>query len=444
MREAIPVAWRLAASRVVSNQAQASQEAGPDAAMHALVPALGWQVSDSASFLALSSRQFSVRAVTSLLCRDLRAARDRAHIRYVKLAASPDDAAPDWGAVPDLGGLAVDAALPEFRRQLSLAWAGRWGNDQKEVLWRLAVGGVRAAGGHGLVPAVPCTCGWTPDRVLTPDLCAATLQKHAFWSCPVAQAVVEQLKAALPPPTAAALRCRHVWLMSAPDAVPADLWRGVAMAAVSAMYHGRRQAWRLHCERQQNPAAGFQQLTLEQAWRAGASPQQQQPAQQQPAAGDASTDEDELPLAQLVARRAARAAVAAAQAAAAQAAAAPAVAAQAAAAAAGAGPSGAGAAGGGAAGAGAAGAEAGGEGVGAGERVGREGVRRRHPLARGSVVERAAASAATNFWIRLQDFASAQASSEQALPPGTAFFESVPDGNSFRLHIRRPELPQQG
>ena len=65
--------------------------------------------------------------------------------------------------------------------------------------------------------------------------------------------------------------------------------------------------------------------------------------------------------------------------------------------------------------------------------------RRRHPMARGSPVERAQREAALDFWRRLDDYARAQVPWPQALPAGHPFFITIREGdNMHRLTVRRP------
>ena len=116
----------------------------------------------------------------------------------------------------------------------------QWENLQKEVWWRLTVGGVRAAGGHDICPRVPCVCGFSPPPALPAAERAAALQRHVFWAedgdvdaCPVTSAVVGQLRSAWGP--GVALRCEHLWLLRcpAPQRLSDGQWRVVGLAALS-------------------------------------------------------------------------------------------------------------------------------------------------------------------------------------------------------------------
>jgi hypothetical protein len=55
----------------------------------------------------------------------------------------------------------VEAELLRLTACLKDLWAVPWDNWTKETLWRLIVNGVGGAGGHGIVCAGPCPCGWS-------------------------------------------------------------------------------------------------------------------------------------------------------------------------------------------------------------------------------------------------------------------------------------------
>jgi hypothetical protein len=131
-------------------------------------------------------------------------------------------------------------------------WHLQWDNHQKEVLWRLVVNGVPGAGGYDICPNDACPCGWRLDDADRADPMARkvrgapNLRLHAFWSCPVAQAVIDELLRALP--ASVGLHTSHVWLLQSPcpNHVLPVIWRIVCLAALSAMLHGRRYMWALH------------------------------------------------------------------------------------------------------------------------------------------------------------------------------------------------------
>jgi hypothetical protein len=71
----------------------------------------------------------------------------------------------------------------------------------------------------------------------------ATLHRtHAFWDCPVAQAVVQQLQRGL---GGQLVQRHHVWLVTPPSrAVQLVVWQIACLAALEAMDAGRRLLWR--------------------------------------------------------------------------------------------------------------------------------------------------------------------------------------------------------
>jgi hypothetical protein len=173
-----------------------------------------------------------------------------------------------------------DAAEAFLGRQ-GAVWRLRWENCHKEVLWRLALNGVPGAGGHDVCPRGPCPCGWHPQA--PPEVNAEqwrtnegapALRQHYFWDCPVAQAVLHELSAALPP--GVGLHCAHLWLCLSPTPrVVQAVWEAVCLAALSAMDQGRRTLWALHFsaaeavpgeEEGDEGQARMRQLTLFEAW----------------------------------------------------------------------------------------------------------------------------------------------------------------------------------
>jgi hypothetical protein len=62
----------------------------------------------------------------------------------------------------------------------------------KESLWRLAVNGIPAANGQGIGHHTAYLCGWLLPTMHLPQA-AMQLYHHAFWDCPVACAVCQQL-----------------------------------------------------------------------------------------------------------------------------------------------------------------------------------------------------------------------------------------------------------
>lgn len=119
-----------------------------------------------------------------------------------------------------------------------------------------------------MLPRAPCGCGWhLPPGGAGVDL-AMVWQEHCFWSCPVAQQVVRQLRTALP--DGGALHRAHVWLAFAPEGVEQEVWRVVVLAAVGAMDAGRRAMFALGREAELARAGagqgGLRQATLDEMW----------------------------------------------------------------------------------------------------------------------------------------------------------------------------------
>ncbi len=182
--------------------------------------------------------------------------RRRAQGRFVTLAIDP--ATPAWFGLPE-GVPPADQApthprthpqlCRHVRTQLGALWEVPLSNRVKDTYWRLTVLGVSGAGGHGICPKGPCACGvqvLQPGDRCNTDVCkhvgGPLMHAHAFWECPVAHAVLTQLRAALPPATP--LHRSHLWLCIPPAPAICDaVWRVVCMTAVHAMEKGRRTAW---------------------------------------------------------------------------------------------------------------------------------------------------------------------------------------------------------
>ena len=135
------------------------------------------------------------------------------------------------------------------------------------MLWRLVVNGVRGAGGHDLPPRgrghhgrALCSCGWeggAPDGAARER--ALAFRWHCFWDCPVAGAVVDEIRRALP--AGVTVTCADVWLLRPPQdcGLHAGVWALVCMVAVEAMDRGRRLAWAL-LKKDEGRRAGGQTL----------------------------------------------------------------------------------------------------------------------------------------------------------------------------------------
>ena len=141
-------------------------------------------------------------------------------------------------------------------------WRLPWENRHKEVLWRLAVNGVAGAGGHGICHRELCAC-CTDEPAGSPVTDSTEHRQHAFWDCPVAVAVREQLARGL-----AGLQPTqwNVWLLQPPPAVRPVVWRVVALAALGAMELGRRVMWAMVKQQELQPHQAVERACV----RAGA------------------------------------------------------------------------------------------------------------------------------------------------------------------------------
>jgi hypothetical protein len=88
----------------------------------------------------------------------------------------------------------VDAAVTTFVRCFGRFWRVPWENGYKEVFWRLAVNGVRAAGACQRYFSALCPCGVGGSGAHGDG---ERLGQHAFWECAIAQAVRTQVQCGL-------------------------------------------------------------------------------------------------------------------------------------------------------------------------------------------------------------------------------------------------------
>ena len=210
----------------------------------------------------------TVKLATAL---QLRAAREAVAVSYnevvtAALTIQTPVPAPD----PDL----VEEMVLELAVRLPAVWKLRWESSNKEPWWRLLLGGLPGAGGHGVVLRTrPCPCGWSIPAPLTGAAAAAAQRDHVMWHCRPARAVCAFIKHNLPPNTA--LSPVHLWLLEAPASVQKEVWWVVALAAIKAITRARAYMWALQFEQQRAaPARDPRQLTLQQAWaRRGLMPQ---------------------------------------------------------------------------------------------------------------------------------------------------------------------------
>ena len=274
VHDAVPAAWWAAATAARAEGVGAQQQ--PGAALAALCGGLGWKrealdPAGPAGWVPLEA--LTVRAGTELQLHLGVAMRRSKHAAFIAAA---------------VGGEAAEVTpeqLSTLRATLARAWALKWENQQKEVLWRMTVQGVRGVAAHGLTTAHPCPCGG-----LAAGACAADALRHHFWSCPVAAAVVGELQrgweageGALAPGVPP-LRREEVWLLAPPlrpgvgpqqKRMHGSVWMVVCLAALTAMDMGRRALVALHMGREEErrreearrqQGGGGRQQSLHEAW----------------------------------------------------------------------------------------------------------------------------------------------------------------------------------
>ena len=127
---------------------------------------------------------------------------------------------------------------------LAALWKIPWLNSHKETLWRLAVNGI--SGRHLLHP---CPCGEHVPSSHPSSSRSLAWRDHHFWSCPVAQAVVEEINKALPTAWGVTIKCHHLWLLSSPHPLlHKGVWSIVAASALAAIDSGRRRLIKIHLQ----------------------------------------------------------------------------------------------------------------------------------------------------------------------------------------------------
>ena len=145
-----------------------------------------------------------------------------------------------------------------FARRLSALWSFPWENQQKEIMWRLAADGVRGASSR-----VQFRCPCCPDAPPNSDA-----RMHSFWTCPVAVAVRDAIQTTLLASTTVPLQRASLWLCypRPSSTINLEVWGVVCLAALSAMDHGRLQAWRLHYAASNQALLNQGQRTLYEVW----------------------------------------------------------------------------------------------------------------------------------------------------------------------------------
>ena len=254
-------------SRHIIRQAQhATKQLGP--------PGCQWEApcfkpSYSHLHLFREPRPLSVRWATRLQLADWRASVVQSHSHLVMGALALE---PDLPLETDPTAI-VQAAAAKLRLRLAPVWRLKWENKHKEVWWRLLLGGVVGAGGHGIaLRSQRCPCGWTVPAGLSDEDAASAQRDHVFWFCPPAKAVRTWIAQSLP--QGSLLHPRHLWLLQPPPRVHHGVWWVVALAALTALDRARKYMWQSwKAQQQQAHAGGLTQLTLAEAYgRAGLMP----------------------------------------------------------------------------------------------------------------------------------------------------------------------------
>ena len=91
--------------------------------------------------------KLTIRAGTALQMGEVWRLRAEAHAGFVAAATG--------AVVSDV----TPRHLAALRGALGRAWAIKWENQHKEVLWRMTVQGVRGVAAHGVPTTHPCPCG---------------------------------------------------------------------------------------------------------------------------------------------------------------------------------------------------------------------------------------------------------------------------------------------
>ena len=274
LRGAVPAPWWAAAEAVQGGEAAPRPTVG--AALGALVQRLGWRQAPAVPGGRTSRvpvAKLTIRAGTALQMGEVWRLRAEAHAGFVAAATG--------AVVSDV----TPRHLAALRGALGRAWAIKWENQHKEVLWRMTVQGVRGVAAHGVPTTHPCPCGGLPAGA-----CAAEAMQHHFWSCPVAAAVVGELQRGLGAgegglgPGEPALGREAVWLLQPPlrpggqqqpRRLHGGVWTVVCLAALTAMDSGRRALVAMHLEREEarrreglgpGGGGGGRQQSLWEAW----------------------------------------------------------------------------------------------------------------------------------------------------------------------------------
>jgi len=132
-------------------------------------------------------------------------------------------------ACSGLGGN-LQAQPKDVLRLLRGLWRIPWDNQRKEFFWRFTVDGLPTAARMHMLGEPCAVC----DHL-------APGRRHHYWECPVAEAVVQELRKGLAGFGGEPLRCDHVWLARRPSSqLHWGVWVIVCQAALLGMDKGRR------------------------------------------------------------------------------------------------------------------------------------------------------------------------------------------------------------
>ncbi|KAJ9532926.1 hypothetical protein QJQ45_011023 [Haematococcus lacustris] len=279
----LPTGWQQEVARQAPLPAPADPQALQRVAVAMVMDRLGWLPKAPPTGRAPAPSPIpilegaTVKCFTRVLMEPVTMLRAEANARFVK-----DALAGMWSPPPtptSAPHLPLPSSPPATQAQgeawlasrVPTLWKLPWLNSSKEVMWRLAVNGVPCAGGLNI--GMACPCGWEPTRdpslqgQARADAQGSAMRRHTFWDCPLACAVVRELRRALPP--AVHLHTAHVWLAMSPCTthVHQGVWDVVCLAALGAMWRGRRVWWaRQLAARDHAEAHALRQASLDELW----------------------------------------------------------------------------------------------------------------------------------------------------------------------------------
>jgi hypothetical protein len=171
------------------------------------------QTTDDPCQLLDPRSSLSVRHAYTLLTRSRRTARLQAHRRFVVQALRHSAATREQ----------MDAAVTTFIGCFGRLLRVPWENGYKEVFWRLAVNGVRAAGACQRFFSALCPYGVVGSGAHGD---CERLRQHAFLEFAIAQAVRTEVQRGL---GGALFQQWHLWLVDPPPSVCEIVWRVVVL-----------------------------------------------------------------------------------------------------------------------------------------------------------------------------------------------------------------------